>query len=457
MTPRQFALPVLLALAACAPVPTVETARLENRIDAGLPPMKTFGGIHTEAVRRGNAELARDFLELSFRLESGRPLPAFTRFEGPVTVRVSGATPPTLGPDLDKLLARLRGEAGIDIRRTASGEANITIQTVPREELQRMVPQAACFVTPRVSSWAEFRSSRRGGLSDWTTLRLRETMAIFIPHDVAPQEIRDCLNEELAQALGPLNDLYRLPDSIFDDDNFYSVLTGFDMLMLRVTYAPELHSGMTEAQVAAVLPDVLARLNPAGGHQGIAPPDETPRAWIDAVETALSARTGTSRRRAAAEDATTMARQMGMNDLRRAFSLYVLGRLSISSDPDLALNAFVEAERIYRLRPETRVQAAHVSMQLAAYVLSSGRPEEAIRIADANLGAASQSQNAGLMAQLMLMKSTALDVLNRRAEAAVVRSEALGWARYGFGSSGEVRIRAGEIAALAPPRVASIE
>ena len=52
--------------------------------------------------------------------------------------------------------------------------------------------------------------------------------------------MRDCLHEELAQALGPLNDLYRLPNTVFNDDNFHSVLTGFDMTILRATYAPGL-------------------------------------------------------------------------------------------------------------------------------------------------------------------------------------------------------------------------
>ena len=50
-------------------------------------------------------------------------------------------------------------------------------------------------------------------------------MAVFLPGDVSPQEIRDCLHEELAQALGPVNDLYRLTDSVFNDDNFNTVLT----------------------------------------------------------------------------------------------------------------------------------------------------------------------------------------------------------------------------------------
>jgi hypothetical protein len=43
-----------------------------------------------------NSDLARDFIDLSFMLESGRALPVLTRFEGPVTVRVTGNPPPTL-------------------------------------------------------------------------------------------------------------------------------------------------------------------------------------------------------------------------------------------------------------------------------------------------------------------------------------------------------------------------
>ena len=60
-------------------------------------------------------------------------------------------------------------------------------------------------------------------------------------------------HEELAQALGPLNDLYRLSDSVFNDDNFQSVLTSFDMDILRMTYSPSLSSGMSREEVAARL------------------------------------------------------------------------------------------------------------------------------------------------------------------------------------------------------------
>jgi hypothetical protein len=130
--------------------------------------------------------------------------------------------------------------------------------------MQRVVPQAACFVVPRVSSWAEFRRARGSRDLDWTTLTGRDRVAVFIPSDVSPQEVRDCLHEEVAQALGPLNDLYRLPDSVFNDDNFHAVLTGFDMLILRTYYDAELANGMTRAEVSARLPGILARLNPGG-------------------------------------------------------------------------------------------------------------------------------------------------------------------------------------------------
>ena len=45
--------------------------------------------------------------------------PRFTRFEGPVTVAVTGKPAPSLGPDLARLIGRLRSEAGIDIRRVS--------------------------------------------------------------------------------------------------------------------------------------------------------------------------------------------------------------------------------------------------------------------------------------------------------------------------------------------------
>jgi hypothetical protein len=286
----------LTTLAACTPAgpgPGVATSALAERRIAALPGeavmMNRFPAPRPAAPDRSNAEIAADFLDLTFAMESGRPIARMTRFEGPIGIAVNGRPPATLTADLDALIGRLRREAGIDVARVPSSDASarIRIETLPRARMQRVVPHAACFVVPRVGSWAEFRRVRGGRELDWTTLQTRERVTVFIPSDVAPQEVRDCLHEEIAQALGPLNDLYRLPDSVFNDDNFHAVLTGFDMLILRTYYDAELANGMTRAEVAARLPAILDRLNPAGARQPAQPVRTTTRPWIEAIETAL--------------------------------------------------------------------------------------------------------------------------------------------------------------------------
>ena len=440
----------LLGLSACSTVP----ADIPNRrasLRMALPAMKTFGAAHVTAPQRRNADMVTDFLELSFQMESGRSLPVLTRFEGPVTVSVSGPAPATLGPDLDSLLARFRAEAGIDISRAAPGtKGRIVIEVLPRVQLQRFVPQAACFVVPRISSWAEFRANRRSRMLDWATLTTRDQAAVFIPDDVSPQEIRDCLHEELAQALGPLNDLYRLPDSVFNDDNFHTVLTGFDMLMLRAYYAPELASGMTRQQAAAVLPRLLERLNPPGAGPATGAASPTSRAWIDTLESALGPRASTTARIRYARGAVALAERNDWNDTRLAFSLFALGRVSLPAEADVSLASFLNAGRLYSASPTTRIQAANVGMQLAIFALSSGDATAVLDLTNANLAAAADAQNAALLSTLLFIKAEALDLLGRPAEARAVRLDSLGWGRYGFGSDAEVRARLSEIAALSP-------
>lgn len=354
-----FGLLSLSLLAACATaLPQHPPSTRTPAMVLDLPPMKVFSGTAPRHTTRSNASLARDFLDLSFALENGTPLAQMTRFEGPITLRVTGARPPiSLGPDLAALLRRLDQEAGVKITRvSAASPASITIETLPHGELARRAPNTACIVAPNVSDWSEFKRARRPNLS-WTKVGIRTRLAIFIPDDVAPQEIRDCLHEELAQALGPLNDLYRLADSVYNDDNIHSVLTPFDMLMLKVTYAPELQSGMTRAEVAARLPAILKRLHPAGESVQTAIQRPTPRAWTDHVTTAMSAGPIPARK-AAAETAVAIARAQGWDDARAGFSWFLLGRLALSSDRALAHSALTQSAHIYGAHPETRFHAA---------------------------------------------------------------------------------------------------
>ncbi|MCB2128337.1 MAG: DUF2927 domain-containing protein [Rhodobacteraceae bacterium] len=449
MTLRALLTACLLMLAACAGGGRApDVARQTVGLPEDLPPMKIFGDVAAQPAARANADIARDFMDLSFRLESGREIDAFSRFEGPVGVALLGPVPATARGDLDRLLARLRDEAGISITPARPENAAITITFLPRKVMQRQVPKAACFVAPRVAGWEDYLRASRAVL-DWTTVGRRERAAIFIPDDTSPQEIRDCLNEELAQALGPLNDLYRLPDSIFNDDNIHSVLTGFDMLILRLTYAPDLQSGMTRGQVAAALPGLLDRMNPRG--RGIAPayPGETPRAYVDAIETALGPGAGEGRRRDAALKAVTIAKAEGWRDARAGFAWLALGRLTLTRDPVGALAAFEEADRIYRADPLLAPHTAHADVQIAAIALATGQADLALALATRAAPEAAAVQNAALLASLLMIRAEALSALGRVEEAQVVRLDSIGWARYGFGSDAEIRDRLAGIARLA--------
>jgi hypothetical protein len=279
-------------------------------------------------------------------------------------------------------------------------------------------------------------------------------VAIFLPADSTPQDLRDCLHEELAQALGPLNDLYRLPDSVFNDDNFQSTLTGFDVLMLRLHYAPELTSGMTEAQVAARLPGLLARYNPRGQVPGQWADPATPRPWITAIERAMNPRPGGSARLTAALQALSLAQAAGWNDNRMGFTLFTLGRLLAQSDPPAAARAFAAAGQIYASLPDGGIHLAHVQMQMAAFALAGGQYDAAIRLADQGLPLAERAQNAALMANLMLVKSYALQGLGRDTEAQALRLDTLPAARYGFGREQDIRARQASFAALLPDKPA---
>ncbi len=427
-------LAAVLTLGACAERPPAEAVGRRAPVALAPAPLPRFPATRTVGPRRSNAALARDFMELTFRMESGRALPVLTRFETPITLGITGIAPPGALDDLARVRARLAAEAGIVLHDARPGTTpGITLAFVPFAEMQALVPEAACFVEPRISGWDEFRAERRGRRLDWTTLRVRDRISVFIPADAPPQEVRDCLNEELAQAMGPLNDLWRLSDSVFNDDNVQSVLTGFDMLMLRVTYASELASGMGPATVAGRLPAVLARLNPRGERvRAGPPPDPTPRAWEDAVTTALGPRATDAARERAATEAIAIARAHGWTDSRAGFSWFTLGRIELGADPDVARAAFREAARIYH-GARLPLAAADADMHLAGFALGAGDPGRALRLVDASLPAAAAGENAALLANLLRMRAIALGELGRAGPARTARDASLRWARYGYG------------------------
>jgi hypothetical protein len=428
-------------LAACAELPPVPDI-ISVRFGATTLP---------QGVARSNVDLADDFLDLTFGLESGEELDHLLRYEKPVRIYLASPELAPYRPDLDELIARLRAEAGIDVAETRDGAAaELRIEAVPSQQISRIFPTAACFIVPGETDWQSFMRRRPGDRLRWSEQRTLERAVIFLPLDTTPQDVRDCLNEEITQALGPANDLYRLPDSIWNDDNFHGMATAFDMLILRTLYQPELASGMSRPAAAAVLPKVLARTNPRGRGLPRQPRYPESKPWAVAIEAALSRDVPRGQRLAAAGQATRIAAGMRPTDHRLGVSLLTLGRLELRRDPEAAARNFVTAYDLFRRRFGVNdIRTAQAGVHLAAITVGIGQYDTAITLADRHAPAARAGQNAVLLAGLLSIKAEALAGLGRTAEAQATRIDSLAWARYGFGDTdGALAREQAQLAAL---------
>tara|TARA_R110000850_G_scaffold10081_2_gene36256 strand:- start:1342 stop:2625 length:1284 start_codon:yes stop_codon:yes gene_type:complete len=386
----------------------------------------------TPAAERANSNLAQDFLDLTFRLETGQVLERLLKYEGPVRVALDPALS-SYADDLAGVLGAIRRGADIDIA-PGGAESQIYVINVPAAQLRSAVPGAACFVAPGVQSWAEFRANPR---LRWSRLTTLDRAAVFIPDDAAPYAVRACLNEEIGQALGPVNDLYRLPDSVFNDDNIHLQLTGFDLLMLRILYSPELRVGMSRDAASAALPGLLARLNRAGQNIAYSVQGVAPQGWQRALEAALDPRQTERARAAAARTALALGRQISPPDHRLVLSLLIAGRFELASAPESALAMFGEAHRLSlaQLGPRN-LRSAQTGYHLAAALLSKD-PAASLELVAEFLPVAVSSADSPLESGLLAVRAVAYLRLGRLAEAEDARQASLARAIYSFGGTAE--------------------
>jgi hypothetical protein len=432
----------VVALAGCTAAPVAGPEITSVRFPAASLPL---------GVAQSNRDLAEDFLDLTFGLESGEKLDGILRYEAPIRVYMGTPGLAAYQDDLAALLARLRREAGIDIAQTSDPRAaQIRIEGVPSAQISRIFPTAACFIVPGETDWRSFMRRRGDDRMRWAEQDELRGAAIFLPLDTTPQDVRDCLNEEITQALGPANDLYRLPDTIWNDDNFHGMATAFDMVILRTLYQPEFRSGMSREEVAGRLPAVLDRVNPKGRGLPARPRAPESAAWGDAIEAGLSRDTLRSRRLLAAEEAVRLAQAMRPVDHRLAVSQLTLGRLTLRRDPAAAAEEFARAYRLSRSQfGNDNIRTAQAGVHVAALALGTEEYEVAIRLADLHVPTAQAGQNAVLIAGFLSIKAQALYELGDLESAQAVRLDSLRWARYGFGDTdGALAREQAQIAAL---------
>ncbi len=378
-------------------------------------------------IARANGAIADEFVAYMFETEGGVRIPRLLKYEGPVQVSLDGALA-GYRADLQGVLAGMRQQSGIDIALT-DGTANIRILQVPAAALKQIYPTAACVVVPGVSSFA---AVQRRQFPRWSRQTALTKAVVLIPDTSAPYIVRACLNEEIAQALGPVNDQYRVSDTVFNDDNVFNSLTDYDHLILQLLYSPELRSGMGKAAVRAVVPTLLAQQNPAGARSGQA--SQADSRWQTLLETAMNGANPRPARLSAAEKAVARARSFGGHRLAQALLIY--GRLTLRDQPALAAPAFQEAYQLNlsQLGPEN-LRTALAAMHVAAVALKAADYNAVITLTTPALATAKRFSDPVLQAGIQSLRALAFVQLGQNRAAQAARVDSLAQARYAFGDN----------------------
>lgn len=408
-------------------------------------PLPAIDGYETAVGRQPipwtRADLAADFIELTFDAEWGVRGDNLIRWEHPVSFSLRGPELQAYRDYAAVVIARLdvaTGE-GLTVTLTNSPNADIQIRSASRAEMQEAAPGALCFFAPFTGDWAAFREARARGGARWSDLAAFEGMTIFIPANAAPYEVRGCIAEETIQALGPGNDLHRLEDSVFNDDAAHLFPTAFDALMLRVLYDPAVMSGMNRSEARAAAMKALQRAKTDGF--GVR---RRGAGVVDDMHDELLNRTlrdpNPSERRKWARRLIAEAKSRNRTD-HRLGEAYALAALQDyrAADHAAAIENYELAEAaLLAVEGPANVRVAIVRGALATVLKREGRARDAIAKLDLAIPVLAANAHERHLATALRWKAASLAQTGDKTGATSAARQALNWARYVWGADSKV-------------------
>lgn len=421
-----------------------QEARSVAYTTAALPAYPALGtAVPAYGTAVSNRSLARIFTTLTHDMEWGATRRHLVRYEAPIRVGLEGPGIAQYSGFLDTFLADLRRNTGIDIARSTGGH-NLHIRFVG-SSFTRLLPTVSCLVAPGNLDWRRFsRNPGRYGGRALIQARRIDHMTIFIPETAAPYLVRNCMLEEITQALGTANDLYGLGASIFNDDAAHVWPTAIDYLMLRVLYSPELRTGMSREITEQTARRVLDRVNPAGisAPPLLMPAQKRMAVWRGRIQRVFSRKTKQADALKLAQEALRIAERDAPASAYHCHSLITLGRVQARRSPAHAVPVFDNAERVCaRVHGWQDIRMARIAMEKASALLKLGRHAEVIPLTDGALPIfAAHGQDERLSA-LYAVQSAALSAMGERARAEAARSLAAQWGAYALGVDNDVVAR----------------
>jgi hypothetical protein len=386
----------------------------------------------------GNASLARLFTILTHDTEWGARRKHLVRYEGAISVGLEGPGAERHFIFVDGFLGQLVRNSKVLVSRSA-GPSNLHVRLVEGARFNKLLPTALCIVAQGDVSWEAFTDnpSHHGAQALVAAKRITQ-MTIFIPGTAPPFLVRNCLLEEIPQALGLANDLYGLGSSTFNDDAAHLWPTKLDYLMLRVLYAPEMITGLDRRVTEARALVVLNRINAPGIS---APPLPLLRQrslgdWPELIQRVFSRKASKRQVREYAQKALSIVEVYAPMSAQHCHTLVTAGRVLSRPEPEQALRLFDQARRVCgSAHGVSDIRNARIKLETACALLRLDRYDEVIAIAEAIwpvLAAHGQDER---LAALYTMQSDALAASGpgspRAASAAKLAAE---WNAYALGA-----------------------
>jgi hypothetical protein len=206
-----------------------------------------------------DAEIIDGFYRIVFGAEfhvSGS-VDRIRKYEKPVRVNVDSRAKPDRRKEVAEVVDDIRSKIRhLDIAMADSRkEANVTVTLVRDRDIEKTIRQ----FYGREQAARIVKSLEPQCLSGFRKDELFriEHSDVIVVVDAGEFIFRDCIYEELLQALGPINDDDDLPWTMFNDDVQMGFFGIYDQYLLNILYDPRIRAGMTKEQVKALLPQIL--------------------------------------------------------------------------------------------------------------------------------------------------------------------------------------------------------
>lgn len=206
-----------------------------------------------------DAEIIDGFYRIVFGAEfhvSGS-VDRIRKYEKPVRVHVDSRAKPDRRKQVAAVVDDIRSKIRhLDIAMADNRkEANVTVTLVRDRDIEKTIrrfygrEQAARIVK-------SLEPQCLSGFRKDELFRIEHSDVIVVV-DAGEFIFRDCIYEELLQAMGPINDDDDLPWTMFNDDVQMGFFGIYDQYLLNILYDPRIRAGMTKDQVKELLPQIL--------------------------------------------------------------------------------------------------------------------------------------------------------------------------------------------------------